>query len=353
MGGGGAERVASILANGLVKDGYSVGVHTFVGGESFYPLSEDISITDCGIKKVKKGILRKLSILLNFPKAFFKTKKLIKKGGYDVVISLLPEADITVWLIRKFYSKFKWVSSERFDPEKRGKRRQRYVNKAYKNVDFLVCQSDKVKEYYSQVNDDKKTVIFNPININGLPERKTVPEKTIVSVGRLSTQKNFALLIKAFADISKTYHEYSLKIYGEGPERENLQNLIDELSAKEKITLCGADKNVLSKVASASLFVMTSNSEGFPNALLEAAAIGLPCISTDFNTGTACEIIDKDFLIPVGDEKALKERLEYLLSDDTLRITVGNKNRENAKKFDGEIIVKEWETLLLKVTENE
>ena len=345
MCGGGAERVVSVLANSL-SGKEDVEIFTFIKGESFYPLSDRVKVSDCGIKRVKKGLLRKLSLLIRFPKVFIKTRRKIKRGGYDAVLSFLEEADLTLWLIRKTGVKFKWITSERNDPAKKSRVMRWLIKKAYAKSDLLVCQSQAVKDYYRGLPAEKKAVIYNPIDLSVLPERAAVPEKKVVAVGRLDEQKNFPMLIKAFSLLAESFSDYKLDIYGEGGERKNLQRLIDGLNAGGYITLCGADKNVLEKVAKAELFVMTSNYEGFPNALLEAAAMGLPCVCTDFSTGTAKEIIGEEYLVPVGDSAALKEKIEHLLSDKTALKKAAESNVVRTRAFDKNIIVKEWEGCL-------
>lgn len=345
MCGGGAERVVSVLANSLAED-EEVEILTFIKGDSFYPLKDRVNFSDCGVKRVSKGLFRKLSLALRFPKVFVKTRRKIKKGGYDVVLSFLEEADITLWLIRKTGVKFKWITSERNDPQRKSGLMRRLIKKVYKKSDLLVCQSQAVKDYYSAIPEEKKAVIFNPVDISSLPERTPSLNRTVVSVGRLDAQKNFPMLINAFREIKESFPDVKLEIYGEGGERKALQDFIDRLNAGGYITLCGAYKNVLDKVAKAELFVMTSDYEGFPNALLEAAAMGVPCICTDFATGTAREIIGEDCLVPVGDKNALKEKMAYLLSDKNALLAASELNLSHTKAFDKDIIVQEWEGYL-------
>lgn len=353
LGGGGAERVVANLVNKLSENKEnSVYLNTFIGGKSFYPLSESVKISDCGIKSVKKGFFRKASLLLNFPKAFFKTRKLIKKGNFDAVISFLPEADFTLWLIKKTGVKFRWITSERNDPTHRGKISRFLINKAYKKADFLVCQTERVKEYYSFIGQEKKAVIRNPLNGNNVGVRAENPEKLVVAVGRLYPQKNFPLLINAFSEIHGNFTDYSLKIIGEGTERKKLQKIIDESGAHSYIFLVGAKKDVKEEIKNAELFVMCSDYEGFPNALLEAAAMGIPCVSTDFLTGSAREILpDSEALFPVGDKEALKTVLRKMLSDKEFAENCGANNRENCKRFDMTIIINKWEDVINRVIE--
>lgn len=342
MGGGGAERVVSVLANGLVSLGDTVEILTFIKGESFYPLDERVILSDCKVKRVSKGRFRKLSLAVYFPKVFFIARKKIKRGGYDAVVSFLKEADLTVYYIKKTGVKFKWISSERNDPTRRKKSQAKRYNRAYGKAELLVCQGERVKDYYENFSSVKAVVIPNPLEPSLIKERENA-NKTVVSVGRLFPQKNFPLLINAFCELHSDFPEYKLVIYGEGNERENLEKLIGELGASEYVSLPGAVKDVGEKIKSAELFVMSSDYEGFPNALAEAAAMGLPSISTDFSTGAAREILPDDgAIVPVGEKEGLKAAIKKMLTDKKYAKSCGENNRKNAEKFYSTRVVGLW-----------
>ena len=189
-----------------------------------------------------------------------------------------------------------------------------------------MCQSSKVAEYFDSNNT---IVIPNPIDNNILPEPYTGERrKVIVGVGRLMKQKNFANLIKAFSMLDSQFNEYTLEIYGEGSLHQELDDLINRLNLSHRVKLMGAKQNVLQLIKDASLFVMSSDYEGYPNALAEAMAIGLPVICTDFYSGTARELIGEKngLLVPVGDSKAMAKAIERLLSDSQKREIMSKEN---------------------------
>ncbi len=354
MGGGGAERVISLLANEFVKEN-EVSLITLVEGESFYCLNDKITLKSIGVSVNRRNkITTFFSKLFFFPKAFFVLRKILKAEKSDVVVSMLKETDLLVYLCRKSGLKFKHVCSERNDPTTRKKFTQRMLNKVYKSSDLFVCQGQKVFEYYSGVSKSKKKIIANPINGENIPDRLIGEKRRIVSVGRLDKQKNFPLIIKSFARLPNKFEEYALDIYGEGPERTYLQKLIDDENMSSKITLCGAKQNLLSLISDADLFVLPSNYEGFPNALLEAMAIGLPVISTDFSTGIANELIlhDNGRVVPVGDVEKMTEALCELLSDSELRKKMGRNNREKCKEFYTPKIIQKWKDAINGLFEN-
>lgn len=345
MAGGGAERVTAILANKLIDKGCSVHIHTLVTDESFYNLNSAIIQTSDGIsvnRKNKASLL--LSESLGFIKSFFSVFGLIKKEKFDIVISFFIETDVIVYLCRLFGCKFTEVHSERNDPWQRSKTFRNVRCHIYKKCDKLICQSNAVSEYFDFVPAEKKFVISNPIDKERIPEKINNHSKRIVSVARLFEQKNYPLLINSFSLVCEDYPGYTLNIYGDGVLHNQLQELISELNINDRVFLHGAKKNVMELIADAELFVMSSDYEGFPNALLEAMAIGIPVISTDFKTGIARELIkdNNGMVVPVNDVNAMAEAIRKMLSDYEKLLEMGKCNREKCKRFYTDKIIDEW-----------
>ena len=140
----------------------------------------------------------------------------------------------------------------------------------------------------------------------------------MVSVGRLRKQKNLSMLLRAFSRLPEKFADFDLEIYGGGNLEEELQEEIKNLGLSGRAKLMGVKKNVMHYIADSALFVMSSDYEGFPNALAEAMATGLPVISTDFSTGVAGDIVkaENGIVIPVGDENALVEAMKKMLSEE-------------------------------------
>ncbi len=349
MGGGGAERVVSLLANALAEKDNEVTVFTLVGGDSFYELNTKIHFESIGVSVNRKNLLTATwSKIKFFPKSFFAIYKKLRSEDYDVVVSMLTECDLLVGCCKLFGLRFRHVCSERNDPTRRNAVYLKLLKWVYRHASLFVCQGKQVYDFYDTVPQNIKKVIPNPINGSVLPERVDGHKRRIVAVGRLNKQKNFPLLINSFSDLGGELSDYRLDIYGEGPEREFLQSRIDALGLTEKITLCGAKKDVQQLIADADLFVMSSDYEGFPNALLEAMAIGLPVISTDFPTGIARELIGEEngIVVPVNDGAALAAAMDALLKDDEARYQMGINNRQKCQRYYTEHIVSEWEAAI-------
>lgn len=186
----------------------------------------------------------------------------------------------------------------------------------------------------------------NPVNFNDIPkERPTYFQKEIVTVGRLIEQKNQKLLIEAFKEISKDYPEYNLIIYGIGPLEEKLKSIVNDLKLEKKVFFRGLKKYVMYEVNKASVFVLSSNFEGFPNVLIEAMATGMPVISSNFNTGIAEKLIKNDkngYLFKVGDKASLITAIKKVLERESEFIEIGKINKEITYQYKDEIISKLW-----------
>jgi glycosyltransferase involved in cell wall biosynthesis len=178
-------------------------------------------------------------------------------------------------------------------------------------------------------------------------------EKVIIGAGRLNSQKNFPLLISSFAQIAKDFPGYKLRIYGKGALLESLQSLAKEKGVGDRVEFPGYVPNMPEVLEKASMFVLSSDFEGMPNALMEAMASGLPCISTDCGGGGARFLIEdgeNGLLVPQKDEVAMAEAMRKILSDDAF----ANKIAENARKLQENLapekIYGEWEKFILKKT---
>lgn len=166
-------------------------------------------------------------------------------------------------------------------------------------------------------------VIPNPLKRLELPH-DAAKKPIIINVGRMDTGKGQQELLQAFARL-RDAGPWRLMLVGDGPERERLERLADTLCVRERVCFTGARKDVDALLASSSIFAFASLSEGYPNALLEAMAAGLCCISFDCVAGPS-DIIEHEhsgLLIPVGDIDAYAHALQHLIDDRALRERLG------------------------------
>src|SRR5699024_245151 len=202
----------------------------------------------------------------------------------------------------------------------------------FRFIDGFVFQTEGAKSYFSKTIQNKGIVINNPVFIKyndfNLPDKR---RKVIVNVGRLHTQKNQTLLINAFKNISNYFPEYKLEIYGEGPLEYKLENQIKALDLTDKVTLKGTTNDLFAEIVDASLFVLSSDYEGMPNALMEAMALGLPCISTNCRPGGASELINdgkNGKITPIGSTEHLSHAMIDVLKHPLDAEKMGKKAKE-------------------------
>ena len=193
--------------------------------------------------------------------------------------------------------------------------------------------------------------IYNPID----PSLSQIPHKNystnshkIISVGRLSYQKNFNRLLDIANNVLRIHSGWTWDIFGEGEERESLEKRIVELGLQEKVFLRGQVEDLYTHYNEYAFYVMTSRYEGFPMVLLEAASNGLPMLSFDIDTGPN-EIIEdgiNGFLINPASDYDMESAINKLIEDDDLRRYMSHKSLITAEKFSIESILEQWISLL-------
>lgn len=347
MGGGGAERFVSIIANNIC-DQYTIRIATLVSRGDFYRLKPAIEVVNAGYSINRKSRLtRCFSMGIHFLNALLFVRKQIQTFQPDIVFSLLKEMDIISYLALKTLKRKQIIiHSERNDPTTRSRRVQKLLERIYRKSDMLVCQTKVVAEYYGMVH--KKTVIPNPVDFSIFPNTTNEAEpKRIVAVGRLQEQKNFIMLEKAFAKIAKQYPDITVTIYGDGPQHQMLAKAIEQDDLQTRFILYGASKDVLNKIKDAAVFAFPTNYEGFPNALIEAVAMGIPVVTTDFATGVAREIVNEKVgaIVPVGDVDAFANALKEMLDNREKRNYIREHSREVLEPFTVDKVVTKWNDL--------
>jgi glycosyltransferase involved in cell wall biosynthesis len=176
----------------------------------------------------------------------------------------------------------------------------------------------------------------------------------IAAAGRLVSGKRFDLLIDAFSQVAAKYPEWTLRIYGAGPERERLKELIGERGLDERARLMGARSPIETEFAQAAIVASASSAESFGMTLAEAMRCGVPVVSTNCPLGPA-EIITPGvdgLLVPVGDGQALADALLELVSDESARRHMGHAALVSARRFDPGPILERYEQLFAELVEN-
>lgn len=334
MAGGGAERVISVLASTLVEKGIETKIMMTAGKECVYALHPEVELLQAG--EVTGGsIIKRITRI-------FSMRRLFKKDRDAVLVAFEPDAAFFAGIAKMGLS-MKMIASERNDPKSFGSSKVRKF--AYKWADKLVFQTQDAMECFDRGIQEKGTVIPNPIS-DSLPAPYTgIRKKTVVAVGRLEEQKNHKMLLQAFAGFVQNYSEYTLHLYGKGALEEELRQLAKELKIEEKVIFEGFQKDVLSKISDAGMYVLSSDYEGISNSLLEAMAIGMPVISTDCPCGgSALCITDgiNGLLTPVGDVKKLEEAMRMFAESEEKAQSMGKEAVKVRDKFSTQNIVEKW-----------
>lgn len=219
--------------------------------------------------------------------------KLIKKKQYDMVISFGDHSFYTL-CIAKWFNKFTMLVSERVDPYSSRRFTDKFRRFLCRNADFMVFQTNMAQKYYPGAIQNRSIVIPNPVvGLNNLEWNYDKSEKSIITVGRLDIiQKRQDILLRAFKRLLQSYPDYKLKIAGTGKDEQKLRKLIDELSLVNNVELLGYQNNIPELLTKSHLFVLTSDFEGIPNALIEALQVHMPIISTNCSPGGAALLLD-------------------------------------------------------------
>lgn len=205
----------------------------------------------------------------------------------------------------------------------------------YRKSSGIICQTQYSQKFLYSVTKHKNIVtIPNPISFSKQnSDTLENKEKVIITVGRLIKSKNIDLLLEMFALLGNS--EWKLWIVGDGPEKENLIQLSNSLQLTERVVFWGKRQDVDQFYSKSSIFAFTSESEGFPNALLEAMSFSLPSISFDCIAGPS-DLIDHEingYLIPLKDIKSYSEKLQNLTDSADLRKDFGIKAKIKAQEF--------------------
>ncbi len=347
---GGAQRVMCNLVHYFSEKGYEV-----VLCNDFESLKDAVQYeVSSNIKRVYLTEAAKENPLVKNIKRIVRLRKLIKEEKPDIVLSFLGNPNKRM-LISTFGLKTKKIVSVRNDPHREygSSCFQRWIAQfLFRLADGVVFQTEEAKQYFCKSVRDHSCVIMNPVDARFFSARRSGPEKSIVTLGRLAKQKNQKLLIEAFSRVAEDFPEETLTIYGEGDLQSELSEFASGLDIGHKVFFPGNTDDVLGVLVEAKLFVLSSDYEGMPNALLEAMAVGVPCISTDCPCGGPRELIidgENGYLVPCGDVQELTKKMRLCLKDKALRNLLGNNAKETAEGFRGERVYQRWEQYFLHI----
>lgn len=319
---GGAERVVSVLASRMAEQGMDTEILMYYDKPVFYEVSSKVKLTvvekECGTKSKVKN--------LHWIRRYF-------KENAKVVISFLAPFNIMA-ISANLGSGTPIIVADRNDPTKVPSKFviRKLRDFLYRFADGIVVQTEKNKAYFSSTVQKKSIVIYNPVDLKECAGTAlhALKEKKIVTAGRLMPQKNQKMMIRAFAEVLKKHPEYELVIYGDGPSEEDLQKLTEKLGISTNVLMPGNVKDLHDRIKSAEIFVLSSDYEGMPNALIEAMCLGLPSISTKVSGATdLIEHKQNGMLVELDNQEELEEAMLELIENRELAVKIS----ENAVKL--------------------
>lgn len=344
---GGSERVMVNLAEYFHKNGYEVILVTQYKRDVEYDILPEIRRV---YSEPEEHELQG-SRVRNFCVRFAKLRSIWKAYKPDVILAFLGKNNLMA-IATSMLLPSKVAVSVRGEPtmEYEGKLMQFLAKAMFGLADGVILQTEMAKLFFPKWVQKKAKILSNPMNLNFMNKRYVgTREDKIVAVGRLDENKNHAMLIHAFAKIVAEYPKMKLVIYGEGDSRERLERLVAEKGLEDKIELPGSITDVAGHIANARIFALTSNTEGVPNSIIEAMALGLPVVSTDCPCGGPATLIDNDIngiLVPVGDAYALADAFRKILSNQEYAEKLSDNAYEITKKLNPDIVNREWEKYL-------
>ena len=351
LAGGGAERVATNLANFLASRGHEVEILTVGERKAIEALAPQVKTSSLAAKAQSSNKV------LNRIQRFTALKKHLKEQNRDCYISLLSLPSFMLLLLKR-HTKAAIIVSQRNDPGSQEKWVQAANRRLARRADGFVFQTVEAWDWFMPfIRKVRQVIIPNAINPAFLRTPYTGQRnREIVSIGRLTAQKNFALLITAFSLVSEEFPDYRLTIYGEGPLRKQLEDQVQDLNLADRVSFPGFVTEIEQRLETAAMFVLSSDFEGMPNALMEAMALGLPCVSTDCSGGGASFLIDSGkngLLVPTGNPQALAEAMRSILSNPQLAARLGTEAADIKKQLSPEEIYKQWESFALEIIQRD
>lgn len=354
-GSGGAERALSSLSGFFARKGHEVTVFSLQGHGSFYDFDKEVNIVFLNLPQLPPSA--SLSRFRAAVSHALSVRKAVKELSPDCVVGM-SHVMSSYAVFSTVLTKIKSVGTERSNP---------YMLNAtpfmtlLRRATSLLCggyifQTEGARGFFPKSVRRKSAVIQNAVFNQSVYELSppTVREKTITAAGRLVECKGFDTLIKAFAEIHKSFPDYKLVIYGDGEERERLESAAAENGLRDFVCLPGAVRDVMSRVCRSSVFVLSSRYEGMPNALIEAMACGVPCVSTRCKMGPEELIVDGEngLLAPVDDVAAISSAVVKLLTDKNLSDKISRSSLSLKKRLSTEEIGAQWIEYLSRLIKN-
>ena len=344
---GGIERVLSIVAPALKDHGIAeVRCLALCDGEplAMYGLPEDLTLDSLFTQRINmREALRRNGI----PKLV----RYLKSNQIDAIVA----CGVIYYPLACIAGRLAGVKTICWEHTNPGKKNEVAFESAARKVGALMSHrnvliSQAAYQYYCGHYRRKRNLVINNPAADELFENSQEYDsesRMLISVGRLTYQKNYSRLIDIAARVFEERDDWCWHIYGEGEDRSELERKIADYGLQGKVALKGAVDDLYSRYPGYAAIIMTSRYEGFPMVLIEAAAKGLPMVSFDIETGPKEIIQDgiNGFLVPRDDMDRMISRLEMLMADPELRTRMSCAAKKSVEPFRVEQICEQWRKL--------
>ncbi len=339
---GGAAKMFAFLSNGLCEIGNDVYVYTYEGLEPNYPLKIDVNYIPAKI--IPHNLLFKRLL------PFVSVRKTVKMVKPDVVISFLPNANLYSILGTSF-TKIPVIITERSDPFNEKGALLEIKRYFFRFADGAVFQTEGARNYYCKRLIDRSVVIPNPVTTCYHPlvsYNNRIDE--VVFVARFYIkQKRQDIMVLAFKKVLEKYPNLKLVFCGEGEDIPKIVDMVAKEGITHNVIFEGKVINVRKRIEKAKVFVLTSDYEGIPNALIEAMVSGLPVVSTDCSPGGARLLIEhkkNGLIVPTGDVDSIADAIVFLLDNPEIAEQLGNEAQKIIEKYSPIRITKMWDEFI-------
>ena len=343
---GGAERIVSEKASTLADDyGHEVTIVSIYKDKRppSYPVAANVKIISLDIPfpnhegNAVKRLINRFSTLIHTVKKLNATLAIIK-----------PDATFFTMVVGALALPFAKNAGKRIYESHSARKFTPFHNFFFmmeRHADTVVCLTEDDAQEYRHA---KHCVVIPNFIEEPCHTVKDYSKKSAIAVGRLEEVKGFDRLIKMWKTIALAHPDWHLDIYGDGTEKDRLQERINKYNLSDKITLCGRSDNIQERYAEHSLHVMSSRYEGLGMVMIEANACGLPSVSFNFEYGASDILKDGEngLLVPQNDREMFIKAVEQLMDNENLRATMGKKAAIMAHRYYKENIIEKWNRLL-------
>lgn len=381
MLGGGAERVISLLSHAAAEKGNKVSLiitHQSKTDAVLKDIDDNISVISLVDEITKEkastvlsrlimlfarlinklGFKEKASVLKYYSRNYSSVswlKKHFKKHKNSSAIAFLYDSIFLTLLAKNRSNRI--IISERGDPEQssNSKTVSAFMKTKFPEADGIVFQSPDAQKWYLENTSAKGTVIFNPIKPDLPDPYSGTRKKRIVNFCRISSQKNLIMLVNAFAEFHREFSDYELDIIGD-PVGNNAEGYIDSViehimhhNCEKCVHIMSSRRDIHDYIKDYAMFVSSSDFEGMSNSMLEAMAMGLPCICTDCPAGGARAVIkdgENGLLTPVGDSHALYLAMKKVAVNPELATKLSQNSLKIREKQSVDKIIEKWMELI-------